>query len=45
LIKDQFECEYRGEYEVKNRGKLKMYFVLGRKNEKEHGAQKKAAFA
>jgi class 3 adenylate cyclase len=27
LIKDFFDCEYRGEIEAKNRGKLKMYFV------------------
>ena len=27
LIKHNFQCEYRGEFEVKNRGKLKMYFV------------------
>jgi class 3 adenylate cyclase len=27
LIKSDFECEYRGEIAVKNRGKLKMYFV------------------
>ena len=27
LIKDEFECEYRGEIEVKNRGTMKMYFV------------------
>ncbi len=27
LIKNDFECEYRGEIAVKNRGKLKMYFV------------------
>jgi class 3 adenylate cyclase len=26
-IKDSFDCEYRGEIEVKNRGMLKMYFV------------------
>jgi class 3 adenylate cyclase len=26
-IKDEFPCEYRGEIEVKNRGKLKMYFI------------------
>jgi class 3 adenylate cyclase len=31
LIKDQFDCEYRGNIEVKNRGKLNMYFVLGKK--------------
>jgi adenylate cyclase len=27
LIKDFFDCEYRGEIEVKNRGMMKMYFV------------------
>jgi class 3 adenylate cyclase len=27
LVKDQFCCEYRGEIEAKNKGKLKMYFV------------------
>ena len=27
LLKDDFEFRYRGEIEVKNRGKLKMYFV------------------
>jgi class 3 adenylate cyclase len=27
LIKSDFECEYRGEFDIKNRGKLKMYFV------------------
>jgi len=27
LIKDSFDCEYRGEIEVKNRGMMKMYFV------------------
>ncbi len=27
LIKDQFACEYRGEIEAKNKGKVKMYFV------------------
>ena len=27
LIKDKFKCTYRGEIEVKNKGKLKMYFV------------------
>ena len=27
-IKDEFSCEYRGEIEVKNRGSLKMYFLL-----------------
>jgi class 3 adenylate cyclase len=27
LIKDKFNCTYRGELEAKNKGKLKMYFV------------------
>lgn len=27
LIKDEFNCEYRGEIEVKNRGTMKMYFL------------------
>ncbi|MEP7268354.1 MAG: adenylate/guanylate cyclase domain-containing protein [Saprospiraceae bacterium] len=26
-IKDEFKCEYRGEFEVKNRGHIKMYFL------------------
>ncbi|MEY8021815.1 adenylate/guanylate cyclase domain-containing protein [Muriicola sp. SD30] len=31
LIKDDFECELRGEFEVRNKGRMKMYFV----NEKQ----------
>ena len=27
LVKDHFDCEYRGEIEAKYKGKLKMYFV------------------
>ena len=27
LIKDHYDCDFRGEIEAKNRGKLKMYFV------------------
>lgn len=27
IIKNDFNCDYRGELDVKNRGKLKMYFV------------------
>jgi len=27
LVKDKFNCTYRGEIEAKNKGKLKMYFV------------------
>lgn len=33
LIKSDFDCEYRGEIEAKNRGKIKMYFVKGSKRE------------
>ena len=29
LIKSDFDCEYRGEIEAKNRGKVQMYFVKG----------------
>jgi class 3 adenylate cyclase len=27
-IKDKFPCEYRGEIEAKNRGLLKMYYLI-----------------
>lgn len=27
IVKDKFECEYRGEVEAKNKGMLKMYFL------------------
>lgn len=27
LVRDKFSCEYRGEIDAKNKGKLKMYFV------------------
>ena len=33
LIKDVYECEYRGEIDVKNKGMMKMYFVNGVKNQ------------
>ncbi|MEO6348869.1 MAG: adenylate/guanylate cyclase domain-containing protein [Aquaticitalea sp.] len=33
LVKDTFECEYRGEIAVKNRGAMKMYFVNNIKQE------------
>lgn len=29
LIKDRFRCTYRGELDVKNKGKMRMYFVEG----------------
>ena len=31
LVKDRFECKYRGKFEAKNRGILKMYFVKASK--------------
>jgi class 3 adenylate cyclase/Tfp pilus assembly protein PilF len=30
LIKDQYQCSYRGEIEAKNKGMMKMYFVEGK---------------
>ncbi len=33
LIKDYFDCEYRGKIYAKNKGEIDMYFVIGRKNE------------
>ncbi|MCH4822081.1 tetratricopeptide repeat protein [Gramella lutea] len=38
LIKDEFECEYRGKVEVKNQRILKMYYV----NAVKEGVRKKA---
>ncbi|HEY5686751.1 MAG TPA: adenylate/guanylate cyclase domain-containing protein [Yeosuana sp.] len=29
IIKNRFDCEYRGELEVKNKGMMKMYFING----------------
>lgn len=31
LVKKDFECEYRGEIDVKNKGMMKMYYVNGKK--------------
>ncbi|RME93182.1 MAG: adenylate/guanylate cyclase domain-containing protein [Candidatus Hydrogenedentota bacterium] len=36
LIKDFFQCEYRGKIAVKNIGKLEMYFVHGLKEQYSH---------
>ncbi|WMI64164.1 adenylate/guanylate cyclase domain-containing protein [Aestuariibaculum sp. YM273] len=33
IVKDVFDCKYRGEIEVKNRGMMKMYFVNGVKDQ------------
>jgi class 3 adenylate cyclase len=40
LIKDDFDLEYRGEIQAKNKGKLKMYFVLKPKDTKVNSTQK-----
>lgn len=34
LVKDTFECEYRGQIAVKNKGIMKMYYVRGIKDTK-----------
>lgn len=31
MVKDEFECEYRGKVDAKNKGKIDMYFVLASK--------------
>ena len=36
LIKDNYECEYRGEIDVKNKGMMKMYFVKNKKDMVSH---------
>lgn len=33
LIKEYYECEYRGEIGVKNKGKMKMFFVNSKKSQ------------
>ena len=30
LIKDQYKCEHRGKIEAKNKGKIDMYFLVGK---------------
>jgi class 3 adenylate cyclase len=39
LIKDHFDCEYRGEIDVKNKGMMKMYFVNQPKNQEQNTAK------
>lgn len=36
LIKDSFDCEYRGEIEAKNKGMMKMYYVNKKKEDSRH---------
>jgi hypothetical protein len=33
MVKDFFDCDYRGKIDIKNRGKFDMYFVNGIKPE------------
>jgi len=40
LVKYKFDCEYRGEFEVKNKGLMKMYFVNTIKNKKNQDLKK-----
>lgn len=35
MVKHIFNCEYRGEIDVKNKGRMKMYFVTGIKQKEE----------
>jgi class 3 adenylate cyclase len=35
FVKDHFDCEFRGEVFVKNKGKMNMYFVNGIKGKIE----------
>lgn len=39
LVKDNFDCEYRGEIDVKNKGMMKMYFVQNEKFKKDSPSQ------
>jgi class 3 adenylate cyclase/Tfp pilus assembly protein PilF len=36
MIRDHFECEYRGMIQVKNKGMMKMYFIADSKDPKRH---------
>ena len=45
LIKDEFDCESRGEIEAKGKGKLAMYFVNGLKEEINTHSANKASLA
>ena len=40
LVKYKYDCEYRGEFEVKNKGMMKMYFVSAKKNKKNQDFKK-----
>lgn len=42
LIKDHYDCEYRGEIDVKNKGMMKMYFVNGAKKNPQNPVKDKS---
>jgi len=42
LVKDHYDCDYRGEIPVKNRGDLKMYLVKGQKSEEKNPLKQNA---
>ncbi|WKK65665.1 adenylate/guanylate cyclase domain-containing protein [Lutimonas zeaxanthinifaciens] len=42
LIRDHFDCEYRGEIDVKNKGMMKMYFVNGAKKNPQNPVKDKS---
>ncbi len=44
LVKDSFDCEYRGKNQVKNRGLMKMYYVKGKKDAVANPKTASAAF-
>lgn len=43
LIKDKFDCEFRGEIQAKNKGMMRMYFANGPKNQTIINLQSKKA--
>jgi class 3 adenylate cyclase len=45
LIKDDFECEFRGHIPAKNKGKLRMYYVHGLKKKSKKSKEAKPAMA
>ena len=42
LIKDDFSCSYRGEIEAKYKGKMKMYYVDGKKFDDQSDERKQS---
>ena len=43
LVKDKFDCEFRGEIQAKNKGMMRMYFANGLKNQTIINLQSKKA--